>query len=119
VHVVQIKEQSMLIDFKNIKEDVLKNFHGGDKEVMCRAFNDEYNKIMVTKMIPGSSNGIHKHIENAEIFYVLSGSGYAITDGIKEILKPGVASYCKKGSTHEIVNDGKVDLICFNVVCKQ
>lgn len=109
----------MLINFKNINEEIISNFHAGKKEVKCSAFSDELNRIMLTKIVPGGTNGKHQHINDSEIMFVLSGTGYAITDGIKEILMPGVCSYCKKGSFHEVHNTGEEDLVCYNVVTKQ
>lgn len=107
----------MLIDFKNIEEGKISNFHGGEKDVFFRAFDGDNKRIMLTRMIPGSSNGLHKHETNSEIIYVISGEGEAYTDGVKEVLKPGVATYCPLGSSHEIKNTGKEDLVCFNVIC--
>jgi Mannose-6-phosphate isomerase len=109
----------MLINFKNIDEITIKNFHGGLKEVYCNAFSDDLNRIMFSRIVPGGSNGKHQHLDSSEIMFVVSGTGYSITDGVKERLMPGVCSYCKKGSFHEVVNDGAVDLVCYNVVCKQ
>jgi len=110
----------MLIDFSKIPEETIKNFHGGAKEVHAQAYGDELNRIMLTRMIPGSSNGLHTHTDGSEIIFVLKGHGYSITDNHKEELKPGVVSYCKKGSSHEIINDSKTeDLVCYNVITKQ
>lgn len=107
----------MLIDFSSIEEGKISNFHGGDKDVFFRAYDEKNKRIMLTRMIPGSSNGLHKHETNSEIIYVISGEGEVYTDGVKEILKPGVATYCPLGSSHEIKNTGKEDLVCFNVIC--
>lgn len=108
----------MLIDFSKIQEEEISNFHGGEKSVYFRAVEDSDYKIMKTRMVKGSSNGPHKHENNVEIIYVIGGHGYAVVDGIKEILAPGVVTYCKKGSTHAIYNDSEEDLVCFNVVSK-
>ena len=118
-HCLFRERKNMLIDFKNIKEITIKNFHNGLKEVKCSAFSDSLNRIMLTKIIPGGSNGIHKHVFDSEIMFVISGHGHAITNGKYEKLESGVSSYCPKGSTHEVFNDGDVDLVCYNVVTKQ
>ena len=54
----------MLIDFNKIEEGKITNFHGGDKEVFFRAHDEQGRRIMKTRMIPGSSNGLHKHETN-------------------------------------------------------
>jgi len=109
----------MLINFNSIDEQTIKNFHGGAKEVKCQSFADSLNRIMYSKITPGGSNGKHQHIDSSEIMFVISGHGYSITDGVKEELKPGLCSYCPKNSFHEVVNDGNVDLVCYNVISKQ
>lgn len=58
------------------------------KSLYFRVVEDSDYKITKTRMIKGSSNGPHKHENNVEIIYVIGGNGYAVVDGIKEILAP-------------------------------
>lgn len=109
----------MIIDIKNIKETVIKNLYGGEKEARACMYADDKNKIMYGTLIPGASLGIHTHTDDSEIIYVLKGTGKVLYDGKYEEVKEGVCHYCPKGHTHNFVNDGDGDLIIFSVVTKQ
>ncbi len=106
----------MIIDFNDIKETVIKNFHGGDKEARAKMFSDENGKIMYGTLIPGASIGVHCHETNSEIVYVIQGEGKVLYDGVWEKVSAGTCHYCPKGHTHNFVNDGEEDLIIFSVV---
>lgn len=109
----------MIIDFEQIKEVVIKNFHGGEKEARAKMYTDENGKIMYGTLVPGASIGLHTHETNSEIVYVLKGKGKVLYDGVWEEVKEGTCHYCPKGHTHNFVNDGTQDLIIFSVVPEQ
>jgi len=106
----------MILDFTNIAETSLPQFRGGMKDYRLRAFADEDAKIMLGRLEPGASIGVHRHEDNCEILYVLSGTGLARYDDACERLAPGTAHYCPKGHSHGIENDGTIDLLFFAVV---
>lgn len=108
----------MIIDFNGISEISIPHFYGGELEARARAFNDDNNRIMIGRLIPGASIGMHTHEHNSEIVYVLSGSGTAWYDDSTEHLEPGVCHYCPKGHRHGMINDGTEDLVIFTVVPK-
>ena len=109
----------MIINFNEIEEVVYPNFRGGEKEFATRTFNDNVNKILHAKLIPGASIGLHVHETNSEIIYILSGSGKMLTDGVSEVLSAGSCNYCPKGHAHSMINDGDEDLVFFAVVPEQ
>ena len=109
----------MILDLDKMSETAIKNYHGGDKDILAKMFNDEYNRIMKAKLIPGASVGMHKHENNSEILFVISGTGTATCNGNKEKLSPGVCHYCPKGLSHAVTNDGTDDLIFYAVVVNQ
>ena len=109
----------MLIEFKNLNEDIIKNFKGGEREFIIRQFNDQYNKIAIGKLESGASVGLHTHTDSCEIIYVISGSGTATHNGTTEKLYPGVCHYCPKGDSHSIFNDSNEPLVFFLSVNKQ
>lgn len=109
----------MKIDFNNINSEIKNNFNNGEKYFDVKTYTDGTNKIMYGKLIPGASIGLHTHTENAEIIYVISGSGKNICDGKEERLNAGDAHYCPKGSSHTFINDTDNDLIFFATVVKQ
>ena len=47
---------------------------------------------------------------------VLSGTGIAICDGVKEELKPGCCHICPQGSEHSIIDTGDDDLEILTIV---
>lgn len=100
----------MLIDFNETKEITIPGMNGGTGTMSARMFMDEQGKIIPTKIHPGGSIGLHKH---------LSGTGKAVCDGQEEILKAGTCHICKKGSQHSIENIGNDDLVLLTVVVER
>lgn len=106
----------MLIEFNKIEETIMPEFKGGTKEFNARIFQDERNKILYGKLVPGASIGPHTHETNSEIIYILSGTGKAIHKGIEEKVGAGICHYCPKGENHSLINDGDEDLVFFAVI---
>lgn len=106
----------MIIDFNNIDEKVMPNFHKGEKELVTKMYIDENNKIMRGKLIPGASIGLHTHETNSEVIYILSGGGKVLYNGEYEEVRQGLCHYCPKGHAHSLINDSNEDLIFFAVV---
>ena len=109
----------MVIDFKELQEVRIPQFYGGEKETAARMFADEKGKIMVGRLEPGASIGVHTHTTSSEIIYVLSGEGKAFFDGAWEAVGSGQCHYCPKGHTHGLNNDGGEDLVFFAAVPEQ
>jgi len=108
-----------MIDFEKTEKKVMPNFYGGDKEYRASMFTDEMNKIMKGVLIPGASIGFHKHETSSEIIFFLSGKGKVILEDGEERVEAGLCHYCRKGSSHSLVNDGDEDLIFYAVVPQQ
>lgn len=106
----------MKINFKEIEETVVDNFNNGDGKFINRTFNDGLNKILIGKLKKNCSIGLHEHIVNSEIIYVISGEGKMIANNEEEILKAGDVHYCKMGSRHTFRNEKEEDLIFFAVI---
>ena len=60
----------------------------------------------------GESVGVHPHVGNGEVYYLLSGSATVAEDSEERILQPGDAEFCADGHTHAIRNhtDAPADL---------
>ena len=108
----------MKIELVNREYEIKDNFNGGNKYFKVKTFNDGLNKIMKGLLIPGSSIGLHTHIDSSEIIYIISGSGKKICEGKEERLHEGDVHYCKKGSSHTFINDSNEDLIFFWCSCE-
>lgn len=109
----------MKLDFQAMEEQILQNFYGGEKEVHARMHVDGLGRIMLGRLEPGASIGLHTHEAGSEVVYVLSGRGKALYDGGEERLGPSDCHYCPKGHSHSLINDGTEDLTFFAVVPKQ
>lgn len=61
---------------------------------------------------PGAAIGEHP-INHDEVYYVLSGRGEVVSDGVKAMLEPGMAAYLYRGAVVGIVQmgDAPLDLI--------
>lgn len=107
---------NMIIDFDAIQETVIPHFYGGEMDARAKAYADDSNRIMLSRLVPGASIGSHVHETNCEIMFVISGTGKAHFDGVEEILRPGVCHYCPMGHQHDMINDGDEDLLLYGVV---
>ncbi len=106
----------MKIGFESMEEKVLPNFKGGEKEYRVFMFDDENNKIMKGKLIPGASIGYHKHEGTSEIIFIISGKGRVLYDDTEEKVSAGECHYCPEGHSHSLINDSDEDLIFFAAV---
>ena len=106
----------MIIDFKNMEEQILPNFKGGEKAYAVKKFTDDRNMIMHGRLVSGASIGLHTHEGNCEMFYIIEGTGKVLMDGEYERVEAGVCHYCPKGHTHSLINDSDSDLVFFAIV---
>lgn len=109
----------MVIDFKNIEEQVLPAFKGGKGDLCVKRHVDEKCTIMYDRLTPGSSIGFHVHEGNCEIIYILSGKADFIYDEGTESVEAGGCHYCPKGHGHSMINNGTEDIVFFAVVPEQ
>ena len=109
----------MKIDFSTIEESALTHFKGGEGALHARMFSDESNRILKGRLLSGHSIGMHTHETSAEIIYILSGQGKVLCDGAEERVTAGDCHYCKKGSSHSLINDSAEELTFFAVVPEQ
>lgn len=105
-----------MIKFDNLDEKRLEAFKGGAGALNARMLTDELNKILMGRLEPGSSIGLHTHEDSSEIMYFISGAGKLIHNGTEERIVAGDCHYCKKGESHTVINDGDADLVFFAVV---
>lgn len=109
----------MLIKFKNLPELEEKNFRGGEGSFFYRTRDDGHNKIILGKLEPMSSIGMHTHYKDSEIIYVTKGEATLIFDGEKLPLVQGDCHYCPKGHDHSIINTSNADFEFFAVIARQ
>ena len=73
----------MHIDLNKLEETKIVGFKGGHGEMFMRAFVDDKCRIMRNVLKPGAASGLHKHEENCEVVFALSGEGTFYCDGEK------------------------------------
>lgn len=106
----------MKIDFNKVTSSKIDHFKGGEKHLEAKMIVDDLNKIMKGTLIEGASIGMHTHEDSSEIIFITSGKAKTITDGVVEYLEAGDCHYCKKGSTHTLINVGDEPLQFLAVV---
>ena len=109
----------MILDLMNQPEQAMPNFKGGEGIAWVRMFFDGQNRILMGRIQPGCSIGMHTHETYSEIMHVLSGTARVIIDGRVEIVSAGQTHYCPKGHTHMTEPFGMEDLVILAVVPEQ
>ncbi|MCQ2467013.1 MAG: cupin domain-containing protein [Clostridia bacterium] len=109
----------MIINFDNMSETHNLNFKGGEQTFHVKTENDGINKIMLGRLEPGASIGLHTHFNDSEIIYFIEGSGTVLFDGEKLPIRAGQSHYCPKGHDHSLINTGSSDLRFFATVVQQ
>lgn len=73
--------------------------------------------VGVVTLEPGSQLRMHRHEDEGELYYILSGSGeYYDNEGRSWPILQGEAALCLKGEQHGIRNTGSVPLIFLGVI---
>lgn len=106
----------MIIDFNNIEEEKKMNVLGGKGELDAKTVLDKDNKIMLSRLKPGASTGLHKHEGNCEIMYIVEGEATFVCNGKEEIAKAGQVHYCPNGHSHYLLNKTEKDIVFFAIV---
>ncbi len=109
----------MIINFDSITAKEENGFRGGEGIVSIRAFNNDLGKIMRLELEKGSYIGYHKHETNSEVIYVVSGTATVLYDDGVETAGPGEVTYCPKGHSHSLRNEGDEKLVVLAVVAEQ
>ena len=114
-----------MIKKKNDREvEVRQNMRGGTGAVTVRHYLKPEEIKARTRLCaelilpPGTSIGVHDHVEEDEIYIIQKGKG-AMTDGGKEILvEAGDAILTGQGASHSIKNTGTEDLVVTAVIIR-
>lgn len=62
---------------------------------------------------PGASIGLHEHINDFEVYYILKGEGRVLDDGFMQPIGSGDVVYTAHGQSHYLENtgDGELELL--------
>ncbi|MDR2893550.1 MAG: cupin domain-containing protein [Deltaproteobacteria bacterium] len=107
----------------------MQQMRGGKGSALWRTAVGEANatpgspfaKVGVNILLPGSSVGMHKHVGDAEVYVIISGSGmYSCRDanGVSRQIrvKAGDVTVCYDGEEHGLENDGTEPLMMSGVI---
>jgi mannose-6-phosphate isomerase-like protein (cupin superfamily) len=72
----------------------------------------ETNRLNVTqvRIHPGETVPAHTHRDEDQVYYVATGSGYVILDGVRTEVSAGSSVLIPLGTEHEITNTGSEPL---------
>ena len=70
----------MVIDFNNMEEKAVEGFRGGVGITNLKKFENELGKIILGRLEPGATIGLHTHETNSEAIYIVSGTADFIYD---------------------------------------
>ncbi|MDO5441090.1 MAG: cupin domain-containing protein [Bacillota bacterium] len=65
---------------------------------------------------PGQSIGLHDHVDNFEIYYVLKGEATVVDGNEERVLKPGESEICANGEFHSIANKSNEDTVILAII---
>ena len=108
----------MVIDFKQLAEEVKPQFKGGKGNFLVKTYEDDRAKIMYGRLEPGCSIGLHTHEGNSEIIYIISGEADYIMDEGTEHGVAGQCHYCAMGHEHYVENQTDHDLLFLAIVAE-
>ena len=106
----------MVIDLENLGENRMPGFKGSKGDTFLNKYENDLGKIMLGRLEPGSSIGLHTHEKNSEIIFIVSGKADFLYDDTTEKAAAGQCHYCPMGHSHSMINSGDEDLVFFAVV---
>jgi mannose-6-phosphate isomerase-like protein (cupin superfamily) len=100
-------------DTKKVTSEKPRGGHGlihGMEYLVGDAISNKVRILMVNDLEVGAMIGEHAHIEDEEFYYIISGEGKVIDDGVEKIVGPGDLVYTGSGHTHSLENIGDTPL---------
>lgn len=98
------------------KEETRVSMRGGPGEVKLRALIADEGRpakcrlFSVLTMQPGCGIGEHQHLDETELYYILSGRGIVVDNCTEIVVEPGDCVSTGNGATHSITNTGEEPL---------
>ncbi len=108
----------------DMTREVRRNARGGNgSPEFCHLFSQaqlggRLELLAVVTLQPGESVGVHPHVDNGEVYYLLSGSATVAEDGEERVLQSGDAEFCADGHTHAIRNHTDAPAVFLAVIAK-
>lgn len=109
----------MVLNWDAMEEQAFPRFKGGEGTTYGKMVFDGMNRMLMARLAPGVSIGLHTHDTSSEIIHVLGGRARIIMDGVEEVVLPGQLHYCPKGHAHTTISDGGEELVMLAIVPEQ
>lgn len=106
----------MVIKPESMRSEKIENMRGGKGEVEILHLLDKELMLGKARLFaklsvrPGSSVGFHRHDNEFEIFYILSGEGIFNDNGVSKPIRAGDICFTNSGESHSIENVSQKDL---------
>lgn len=106
----------------SMRMDKKDNMRGGNGTVLIQHVFEQSDLRGHARLVgkitiePGNSIGLHEHIEEEEIYYIMSGKGKVVDGGKESIVGPGDAVLTGGGNSHSIENISDAPLEFFAIV---
>jgi mannose-6-phosphate isomerase-like protein (cupin superfamily) len=95
---------------------VPKRSKGGSGEILVgdiyttEELGPAWDFVQSVKLPAGSAIGLHAHMGDEELYYIVDGDGVMTSDGEEYAVGPGTASLCRSGSSHGLVNTSEGEM---------
>ena len=94
---------------ESVKDVHFKTFPGGDMFSVLVGSHDstgasEHHTVAIVKLPIGAKSDEHYHKEREESYFVVSGNGKVIIDGVSKNIKAGSLVYTKPNEKHAFIN---------------
>jgi len=81
--------------------------------VLENLFGSAIKVIAINRIPPGASIGRHRHENEEDCYFCLSGKGIVSDNGVEHPFVPGSLQITRHGETQAIRNSGDEDLVVF------
>ena len=108
----------MIIKYEDKENQVVEGMRGGVGHALIKRFDDESKMIAQITLPPNASIGLHQHLNDEEIIYIIEGHGVCISGGNELAIAKGFVNYVKRGESHSIINNTEQDLVLLAIILK-
>ncbi len=112
----------MIKDVSQMETEIRSGMRGGKGDVTIQhVFKGDELKgqarlVAKVSLEPGSSVGLHDHVEEEEIYYIMKGKALVVDANTSREVGPGEAIITGDGNSHSIENIGLETLEFFAVI---
>ncbi|MCE5202146.1 MAG: cupin domain-containing protein [Synergistaceae bacterium] len=111
---------------KNVSAPIKKDKLGGTGEGSANTYpvpipdqNGAFVMATRLELDPCASVGYHKHSDDEEVYFIMSGDGLYCEEGVEEKVSVGDIRLCRRGNSHGIRNIGEDPLVLCAAIAKR